>query len=160
MVKGKFSLAPNLPMSSACPKSPRHGLEALPIVIFISHLAFIRQYWCNILQTNHVIAILQRRRAAQYNAARFEVSSSPTVCGASPSKPTKPRSSSVPLAVSAGSPGSGAEQLGEQVQDPLPQVPPVADAGQLQGALLRRRLAPCGNARGYRFNEIPTMPYF
>lgn len=106
-----------------------------------------------------MIAILQQLQSAKYKAARFEVSSSPSVCGASSSKPTKPRSSSVPLAVSAGSPRSGAEELGEQVQEPLPQVPPVADAGQLQGAL-HRRLAPCGNARGYRFKGIPTVRYF
>lgn len=150
MGKGKFSLAPNLPRSPACPKSPLHSLGALPIVIFFSHLAPIRQYCCNILQRNHVIAILQRLRTAKYNAARFEVSSSPAVCGAFSSKPTKPRPSSAPLAVSAGSRRFGVrqEQLGEEVEDPLPQVPSVADAAQLQGALRRRRLPPCGNAPG------------
>lgn len=145
MVKGKFSLVPNLPTSPALPRSPLHSLGAQPIIIFFPHLAFIRQNCCNILQRKHVIAILQQLQSPKYNTARFEVSSSPNVCGASSSEPTKPRSSSVPLAVPAGGPRSGAEELGEQVQEPLPQVPPVANAGELQGAL-HRRLSPCGNA--------------
>lgn len=121
----------------------------------------MRQYCCNILQTNYAIVILRRLRAAKYNAPRFEVSSSPAVCGASSSKPTKPSSSSVPFAVSTGTPRFGAEPLGEQVQDPLPQVPPVTDAAQLQRALRRRRrLAPCGKAPGHRFNAIPTIRHF
>lgn len=125
-LKGKFQLAPSTPL---------HGERLCPLLPFFFYLTFVCQYCCNILRRNHdATAILQWLQAAKHNTKSFRhLSESVKSLVQNPQR--QGLSLLLSTLLSQGSSCLWAEELREEVQDLLPQVPFVTYPAQLQDAL-------------------------